>query len=427
MLEETGWYDTVDPSFFAFPALHNFMSWHLGGLCKDKRAFMWSSPSYLRSASLHYQEAAIRVMTIHQAKGLGFDIVILPDLMGRDITRDDVDLALARDAGNAPQWALKMPRRIVADNDPALTAQVLACDEESSFEELCVLYVAMTRARYGLYLLTAYPGKSSEAFTAASFVKQQLTGMLKPEDGPRVTIGGENFVCLYEHGERDWYRGIPVRAPEAAAAAERLPPGFRTAASSRPRLCRLEPSAEEDIRQKASYLFSAETRDVLDFGSAVHELFAQVEWLPDADADAIVADWEGRTAASDDVKRDACTQFRDALRSPAAASVLSRPEGGAELWREKPFEVVLEGNQWVTGIFDRVTIRRDARGRAVEATVLDYKSDRIQSPSQLAAAADRYRPQLKLYRQALAQILSVPLASIRLQIFFTRVGQTVEL
>ncbi|MBI5818603.1 MAG: beta-galactosidase trimerization domain-containing protein [Verrucomicrobia bacterium] len=64
MLEETGWYDTVDPSFFAFPALHNFMSWHLGGLCKDKRAFMWSSPSYMRTQPVGYTEAAIRVLAM---------------------------------------------------------------------------------------------------------------------------------------------------------------------------------------------------------------------------------------------------------------------------------------------------------------------------------------------------------------------------
>lgn len=64
LLEETGWYDTVDPSFFAFPALHNFMSWHLAGLCKEKRAFMWSSPSYLRTQPLHYPEAMIRAMTM---------------------------------------------------------------------------------------------------------------------------------------------------------------------------------------------------------------------------------------------------------------------------------------------------------------------------------------------------------------------------
>ena len=64
LLEETGWYDTVDPSFFAFPALHNFMSWHLGGLCRETRAFMWSSPSYMRSQPLGGTEAVIRVMTM---------------------------------------------------------------------------------------------------------------------------------------------------------------------------------------------------------------------------------------------------------------------------------------------------------------------------------------------------------------------------
>ncbi|MBI5685158.1 MAG: beta-galactosidase trimerization domain-containing protein [Verrucomicrobia bacterium] len=64
MLEETGWYDTVDPSFFAFPALHNFMSWHLGGLCKDTRAFMWSSPSFMRTQPVGYTEAAIRVLAM---------------------------------------------------------------------------------------------------------------------------------------------------------------------------------------------------------------------------------------------------------------------------------------------------------------------------------------------------------------------------
>ena len=64
MLEETGWYDTVDPSFFAFPALHNFMSWHLGGLCKNTRAFMWSSPSFMRTQPVGYSEAAIRVLAM---------------------------------------------------------------------------------------------------------------------------------------------------------------------------------------------------------------------------------------------------------------------------------------------------------------------------------------------------------------------------
>ena len=64
LLEETGWYDTVDPSFFAFPARHNFMNWHLAGLCKGKRAFMWSSPSVSGWLPLPAHEARTRVATM---------------------------------------------------------------------------------------------------------------------------------------------------------------------------------------------------------------------------------------------------------------------------------------------------------------------------------------------------------------------------
>ena len=64
LLEETGWYDSVDPSFFAFPTLHNYMSWHLGGLCKNTRALMWSSPSFLGAYPIGYTEAAIRIGTM---------------------------------------------------------------------------------------------------------------------------------------------------------------------------------------------------------------------------------------------------------------------------------------------------------------------------------------------------------------------------
>ena len=64
LLEETGWYDVVDPSFFAFPARHNFMNWHLAGLCKGKRAFMWGAASLPGWLPLPPLEPRIRVLTM---------------------------------------------------------------------------------------------------------------------------------------------------------------------------------------------------------------------------------------------------------------------------------------------------------------------------------------------------------------------------
>lgn len=61
ILEETGWYDSVDPSFMAFPVLHNFMSWHLAGLAREKTAFMWSRP-VIAGLPIGYTEASARQM-----------------------------------------------------------------------------------------------------------------------------------------------------------------------------------------------------------------------------------------------------------------------------------------------------------------------------------------------------------------------------
>lgn len=63
ILEETGWYDTVDPSFSAFPLLYNFMSWHLSGVAKEKPAFMWSHGVIVR-VPIGYTEALTRQMVM---------------------------------------------------------------------------------------------------------------------------------------------------------------------------------------------------------------------------------------------------------------------------------------------------------------------------------------------------------------------------
>ena len=104
---------------------------------------------------------------------------------------------------------------------------------------------------------------------------------------------------------------------------------------------------------------------------------------------------------------------------PSVQAALRCPEGKVELWREKRFEVVLEA-QWVTGIFDRVTIIRDEKGTPQSATILDYKSNQIHQPAQFEKAIETYRPQLELYSKALSLILKIPQAAITKQLLFTR-------
>ncbi|NQU39919.1 MAG: UvrD-helicase domain-containing protein [Lentisphaerae bacterium] len=361
----------------------------------------------------------VRVMTIHQSKGLGFDIVILPELDGSDITKDQRrSMLLSRDEETRrPQWILSLPNTTVTAADSTLARRLDAADVESCFENLCVLYVAMTRAKRGLYAVTSFAGPTAKSFTGSEFIKQQLRDREEP-----ITIDGCPATLLYESGERDWYRESPIAARDPAPAVASAPNAI--AATGLQPLQRLEPSSGDRTARGAAWLFNEAARDVLDFGSAIHELFEQIEWIEEADVEAIVAQWQTTTRVSAAVARDALAQFREALISPEAIQALSRPASPTRLWREKRFHFTKE-DRLVSGVFDRVAISLDEKEQPTAAMILDFKSDQVSSDSELSKATERHREQLALYSEALARILSIEPSQITAGLLFTRLGRVV--
>jgi ATP-dependent helicase/nuclease subunit A len=368
---------------------------------------------------------AVRVMTVHQAKGLGFDMVILPDLMGRAINKARApEFLTARDRQTGePQWTLIAPGREVAAYDPVLDGQYALSDEDAAFDALCVLYVAMTRPRQALYAVTSFPGASSASLTEAAFIKRQLAGDTEATTGGRMTVAGVDAVNVWARGDAGWFRGI-TRAAEALPPVE-APPAAGPARPSRPALTRIEPSRQEEVTVSAARLFAGESRDIVAFGSAIHRLFEQVEWLEESDVEAILAAWRPAAGVVGAVARDVEVQFRRVLTVPSVRAALARPADGngvLELWRERSFEIVLEGYRWVSGAFDRVVIRRDASGRAVGAELLDYKSSLADDERSMERKLAEYRPQLELYAEVLSRLLVLPADRITRRILFTRTG-----
>jgi len=371
---------------------------------------------------------AVRVMTIHQSKGLGFDMVILPDLQKGSLAKGgQADFVLAHHPGTGlPVWALKMPRRVVAENDAVLEGYVRAADETASFDALCALYVALTRARQGLYMVTCFPGKSSAAITPAAVLKSRLVGDPRPVEGKLVSVVGRDATCLYEEGESDWYLKTPQRqAAVQVTTPASLPEDFSSQPSGRLRLIRVSPSARHEGEQKASLLFESASRDRMDLGTAVHGLFETVSWIDETDVEAVIRGWLQSRPAADGVAQRAAQQFRQALSSEEVWQALSRPEASVELWRERHFEIVLE-KQWVSGAFDRVHIIRGADGKPVTATVLDFKSDELR-PDDLSRAAERYRSQMALYGEAVARMLHLDPSQVSLRLVFTHPGKVYDL
>jgi ATP-dependent exoDNAse (exonuclease V) beta subunit len=347
--------------------------------------------------------AAIRVMTIHKAKGLGFDLVLLPDLEGKKLNQRREGLAVQKTPERSVEWVLDLPSEIFREHDPVLATHVGAAEAEACYEKLSLLYVAMTRAKHAMYVITEPLGTSK----SRNFPRV-LADTLGAEAGP-VRVGALVLDGAWSCGEADWPAKLAGPA-EPRKISQEIALIDATAAARAPRRAAHRPSAEKAGVVEAARVFALEGAGAADFGTAVHALLAEVEWLREGDVKKFTEAWTVRGGAGEEAL--AC------LHAPGLTAVWKRP-GQADVWRERAFEVVIDGT-WVTGVFDRVVIERGKTGRAVRATVFDFKTDWVVGDADLAAAVARHAGQLNLYRRVAAVLTGLEVAAVACKLVFTR-------
>lgn len=364
--------------------------------------------AFMREFTVREAESAavVRVMTIHKSKGLGFDVVVVPELEGKKIDQRRDGLAVQRAADRAVEWVLDLPPKVFCEHDPVLAAFGIAAEAEAGYESLSLLYVAMTRAKRAMFVLTKPPGKS------ASRNFPRLLAATLGEEPEEIAVGGLRLAGTWSSGEAEWFRAV---APSSLAETTReaITP---VDAPAVPRRTARRPSGERGGAVGGAGLFALERSGAVDFGHDVHACFAAVEWGSGAATEVFAAQWAERGAAGAEAL--AC------LRDEALGGVWERPAGAAnaEVWREREFEVVLAGD-WVTGVFDRVVVERDAEGEARRATVFDFKSDRVAGEGEMAAALQRHAAQVNLYRRVVARLTGLALTQVRAELVFTWLRQ----
>jgi len=348
--------------------------------------------------------AVIRVMTIHKAKGLGFDVVILPELEGQKLAQRREGLAVQKKSDRSVDWILDLPAKLYREHDPVLAAYVSEAEASACYEQLSLLYVALTRAKRGLYIITK-PIGSAKSHNFPRLLADTLGAETRPIQIGHLTANGS-----WTSGNSNWH--LHLQAPRAAQAeAAEAPLLPRTAARLDRGLVARRPSADTDEVTAAARLFAWEGRGEAEFGGRVHAMMAEIGW-----ADALERSQLGHAFAD---RGGAGAEVAACLASPELTAVWARPDAGmAVLWRERPFEVVI-GGAWVSGTFDRVHVVCDASGIPMAATVFDFKTDRIDREANLVAAGRRHAGQLEWYRQAVQALTGLSAEAVVGEIVFT--------
>jgi ATP-dependent helicase/nuclease subunit A len=327
---------------------------------------------------------AVRISTIHGAKGRQFPMVVVSGMSSNTTSTSDV--VLWSESGQ-PLARFKAPDRV------SIGAESLgfkdAADDERTFitaERLRLLYVACTRAESHL-VVSAYPPKSGASYSslmrdgilAAHHVAVQANFDARLPQHHEVIVGGP--LPDWDEWQRERVAWSEKSATPSSISVTALAhvPGSTGLVGATVFVDELSDSVSDPIRLDRS------TQHGADFGTAVHKVL-ELSGLVDSDElDGIAA--RVALAAGLDDPAQLAQLARNALRSEPVVRAAA-----CEHWLELPLAAVHDGLV-VEGIADLVYREEDG-----SLVIVDFKTDM----SIVDETVDAYWRQLSTYATLIA-------------------------
>jgi len=342
------------------PSLESFIDWVERGEVEIKR-------------DMERGRNEVRVMTVHGAKGLEADIVILPDTTslpeppsrkGHLLYRDDGVLFPLSDA-EAPE---------------IVKAAKAEAEAETLREHRRLFYVALTRARDRLYVCGFQNKKGIKAgswYELARAAAEKLGVKVTRGDGEITTIG----TLEEETGE----------AEKAVAEKAALPGWIAATAPNEPVSPRLiRPSEAVGIEPPT---FTPRGNSRFRRGLIVHDLLARLPEIAPEKRRELALRYVGAKGVKD--AEALVSETLGVLDDPAfAAAFAPGSQAEAGLVAELP---ELGANARVNGRIDRLAVTD------TQVLILDFKTNRP-APRTEAEVSQIYLAQMALYRAAAARI-----------------------
>lgn len=319
--------------------------------------------------------AAVQVLTIHKSKGLGFDVVVLPE-----VPNDSIPVTQRFDVAEGQGWISQTPPSWARKLLPAMREAEASWAASQCYESFCMLYVALTRSKRGLYVLLEPPAKSQ------AVDKASLANWLARS----IEVTGD-FGTVYQSGSPDWVETLPLaNLSKTVTALTPLSAG----------VTRRERTTPSSAKKKLAAAAVTHSATGMKFGTEVHAAFESVGWV-DEEPPVLPASDAGELVAA-------------MLESPKLRPLFERGSRPVELFREQPIEAILD-DQWLSGVIDRLHLHRDASGQVIRVEVIDYKTDAL---DEIGEFQQRYAGQMQAYREVIQR--AYPEASVECIILSTR-------
>jgi ATP-dependent exoDNAse (exonuclease V) beta subunit len=342
---------------------------------------------FVRSERVQDEGAGIvRIMTVHKSKGLEFDAVFLPQLHYAMNRLQERDFLKQESRSGELEKIIPFPDQSMRSLFAHLDAMHGNIVGEQVKEELSVLYVALSRAKHGLYFYLREAG-SQKTVTPAELIASRFI----PDRRSKYEVGDPHWMCSLS---------VEKEINEVATSRE-VPPVTWKSEEKRHRFFPTKKPSQREGAISHRQSTSAEAR-----GRLVHNIIERIDWLSEEIRNPKYLE-ELHTECSiamPHISRYAIEEVLSLLTAEPVASCFNHSRyqcspTALRLYRELPFsfiEEVKNGKQHiVTGVIDRIVV--------VEETwieLIEFKTGYLRH--ELDDLHSQCRGQMTLYMKALS-------------------------
>jgi ATP-dependent exoDNAse (exonuclease V) beta subunit len=370
--EARAWDDTGETS------LRGFVDWARRQADQGARAN--------ESVAAEPDDPALRILTVHGAKGLEFPIVILA---GLNTAKPNQPPPVLWGAGGPALRAGTVRRGLVETGEYADRRALEAARDDA--ERLRLLYVAMTRARDHLVVSLHHKGQTSSCHAARLAPRLAALPVLRPRPAP---VDEPPALDPVPASADPTVREAWIEQRAATLARAGAPASVAATTLAEQEADEAFPDDAVDTRPPWQ-----RGRAGTALGRAVHAVLQTVDLETGAGLEA-TARAQALAEGVAGREREVRALVESVLASPTVRAIA---DGGWPRWREVPVAADVDG-VLLEGFVDLLARTPDG------LLVVDYKTDVVPTDADLDAAVARYAVQGAAYALALEATLREPVA-----------------